>query len=181
MMYDLPTVIEIDGKECAIRNKGDYRIILDCMNALNDTDMTEQERAYCALVIFYEDITAIPNYQKATDSMLFFIGYGENDKTGSSPQLMDWEQDFKHISGAINKTRQQDIRSLEYLHWWSFLDLFFEIGDSTFANIVAIRNKRSKGQKLEKWESDFYSNNRQKIDLKIKYTAEEQAWFDNEW
>ena len=61
------------------------------------------------------------------------------------------------------------------MHWWTFLGLFSEIGECTFASIVNIRNKRNKGKKLEKHEQEFYVANRQQIDLKRHYSAEQMA------
>ena len=37
-MYELPTSITLKGIEHPIRNDGDYRMVLDCFNALNDMD-----------------------------------------------------------------------------------------------------------------------------------------------
>ena len=44
--------------------------------------------------------------------------------------------------------------------------------------VLGIRQKRAKGKKLEKWEQEFYRNNKALCDLKKKYTAEEQEEID---
>ena len=50
-----------------------------------------------------------------------------------------------------------------------------EIDNKTlFSNILSIRIKKSKGKKLEKWEQEFYRENKSLIDLKRKLTAEEE-------
>ena len=54
-MYEIPTTIELDGKEFNIRNNGDYRTILDCFNALQDAELNKQERLFASLIIFYQD------------------------------------------------------------------------------------------------------------------------------
>lgn len=60
--YDLPTSVTVDGTEYAVRT--DYRAILDIITALNDPDLTDEDRAAVALGIFYED--ALPeNLQEA--------------------------------------------------------------------------------------------------------------------
>ena len=53
-MFEIPSTVEIDGEQLNIRNKGDFRMVLDCFAALNDIDLDEKERVYCALIIFYE-------------------------------------------------------------------------------------------------------------------------------
>ena len=53
MSWDLPISVEIDGTEYPIRNKCDYRVVLDVIKALNDEDLYMQYRIQCALFIFY--------------------------------------------------------------------------------------------------------------------------------
>lgn len=67
----------------------------------------------------------------------------------------------------------QEIRALPYLHWWTFVGAFQEIGDCLFAQIIGIRQKLAKGKTLDKGEKDFYRSNRSLIDLKLKYTERE--------
>lgn len=43
-----------------------------------------------------------------------------------------------------------------------------------FSSVIGIRQKLSKGKKLEKYEQEFYRNHRNMIDLKRKLSAEEQ-------
>ena len=82
------------------------------------------------------------------------------------PQLMDWKKDAKILIPAINKVAHEDIREKEYLHWWTFMGLFMEIGESLFSTITNIREKVSKGKKLDSWEKEFYSSNKELVDLK---------------
>ena len=53
--------------------------------------------------------------------------------------------------------------------------------DGTFSNIVSIRSKRMKGKKLEKWEEEFYRENRKMIDLPQKLSKEEQEFLGSDW
>ena len=53
MSWNLPISVEIDGTEYPIRNKCDYRVVLDVIKALNDEDLDMQYRIQCALFIFY--------------------------------------------------------------------------------------------------------------------------------
>ena len=91
---------------------------------------------------------------------------------------MDWEQDESIIFSAINKVAGCETREKEYIHWWTFLGYFSEIGEGLFSTVINIRQKKNKGKKLEKYEQEFYRSNKQLIDLKEKYTAEEQAEID---
>ena len=66
-----------------------------------------------------------------------------------------------------------EIRALEYLHWWTFIAAYNEIGDCTFSQVVNIRNKRAMGKPLDKGEREFYRKNRELVDFQKKYTSED--------
>ena len=59
-----------------------------------------------------------------------------------------------------------EIRSITYMHWWTFFAYFMEIGESLFSNIVSYRNNRAKHKKIEAWEREFYKDNKKLIDFK---------------
>lgn len=184
MIWDLPIYVEINGKQHPIRNKCDYRVVLDAICALNDDELTDEEKVKCALFIFYENISEIDDCGMAIKEMFRIMNNGEEDEeTDNKPQLMDWEHDFKQLAPPISRVLGYDVRTTEkYTHWYSFLGGYMEIGgECTFATIVSIRNKRAKGQKLEKWELDFLRENRKMIDLPQKITAEEKYILNSEW
>ena len=84
--------------------------------------------------------------------------------------------DISLLTDIIKKLAAgQDVRTLPYLHWWSFLALFDAIGEGSFATVVAIRDKLRRGRRLENWELDFYRTHRAMVELRAPETAEEQA------
>ena len=184
MIWDLPIAVEIDGVSHNIRNKCDYRVVLDTIGALSDQELTDDERIKCALFIFYEDIEKIEDFATAIKEMFRIIDNGEEqDGTpDNKPRLMDWEHDFKQIAPPISRVLGYDVRMRDkYTHWYTFIGGYMEIGECTFATIVSIRNKRAKGQKLEKWELDFLRENRKMIDLPQRLSLEEQELLNSEW
>ena len=50
--WNLPTTVEINGKELKIRNKCDYRVVLDVIAVLNDKDLDNDSKIRCSLYIF---------------------------------------------------------------------------------------------------------------------------------
>lgn len=179
--YDLPTSAEIGGKSYAIRS--DYRAILDIMAVMGDSETEDEERTLVVLSIFYEDFQSLPmsRYKEALDYMMWFVNGGENRPSKArSPKLMDWEQDFPLIVAPVNRVIGKEIRSMDYLHWWSFLSAYREIGDCLFAQIVGIRKQKRQGKKLDKSDEQFYRENRHLVDFKIQETASEteilEAW-----
>ena len=172
MTFDLPTTVEIDGKEYAI--DADYRTIITICVALTDPDLDTQEKWYVALKLFYEDFDSITDLQEAAEKLSWFINAGEETEAG--PRLMDWEQDFQHIVAPVNRIVGTDVRGLPFLHWWTFLSAYMEIGDCLFAQIVRIRDAQARGKKLDKVEREWARRNANMIRLKQKYSgAEDEA------
>lgn len=175
MIYDLPENLEVCGEEYEIRS--DFRAVLDVIEILNDSELNEQERGYLALLFFYSDIKKMPpeHYQDALKKCFWFINGGSDEEPdGKQPRLMDWQQDFPYIIASINRVIGHEVRSDKHLHWWTFLSAYMEIGECTFAQIVHIRDANNKGKKLDASDREWYRKNRKIVDLKQKYTPEEE-------
>ncbi len=178
MMYDLPVTMEVAGRTYDIR--WDWRAALDICAALSDPDLTDAERAFVALDIFYPDRAALPEaaLREALAACFRFLSGGRmrEDEGRHGPRLVDWEQDFPYIVAPINRALGQEIRALPSLHWWTFLGYYAEIGsDCTFAAIVRIRDKLARGRALDKSERSWYRENRALVDLPTRYSAREDA------
>lgn len=169
-MYELPTSVTIENKEYKIRNGGDYRMVLDCFSALQDIELSEQERIIASLCIFYDDVLSLDCIDnvfdteekliEATNKMAWFFNCGDSDYGRTSNiKLIDWEQDSQMITSAVNKVAGYEIRSVEYMHWWTFLGYYSAVGNSTLSTVVEIRSKLKKGKKLEKYEQEFKREN----------------------
>lgn len=183
MMWDLPIAIEINGKQHPIRNKCDYRVILDVICALNDNELTDDEKVQCALFIFYENISQINDFDTAIKEMFRIINNGEEEQThDNKPPLMDWQHDFPQLAPPISRVLGYDIRTPDkYTHWYSFLGGYMEIGECTFSTIVSIRSKRAKGKKLDNWEVEYLREHRNMVELPKKLSKEEEELLNSEW
>lgn len=179
MIGRLPVSLEIDRSERKIRT--DFRDILVIMQAFADPELHLSEKYDVMLAILYEDLDGIPteSLQEAVEKAFWFLDCGKQEEDKRlSVKVMDWDQDESLVFPAINKVAGQEVRITEYMHWWTFMGYFMEIEDGTFSTVLSIRQKRAKGKKLEKWEQEFYRNNRNICDLKKRYTAEEQEEID---
>lgn len=182
--YGLPQSVEVNGTEYAVYT--DYRRILDICDALTDPELTDYERTAVVLTLFYgEDfMQAIPqaDMEDAIKAVFWFINCGEEEeKTHHQPKLVDWSQDFQYIIAPVNRVAGQEIRSLEYLHWWTFVSMYNEIGgDCTFAQIVRIRDKLARHKKLDDADKEWLKQNRSKVDFKQRYTDAEKDILE-EW
>ena len=187
-MYELPTTVIVCDKEYAIRNKADYRVILDVIAACQDVDISPSEQAVSALAIFYECIededevfTAFDDIQEASKVMMSFIGCNDNEDVGYkvNRKLIDWIQDEQLIVSAINNVAKTEIRALPYMHWWTLISHYMAMGECSLSTIVGIRDKISRGKKLEKYEQEFKRNNPQYFTWKTQKTQEEKQFEDN--
>lgn len=172
MIGSLPEVLEVGGQQIAIN--ADFRNILTIFEAFNDPALTNEEKSYICLARLYT--ASIPYYytQEAYERAVWFMQGG--DMPMSKPEeakIIDWGHDESMIIPAVSKVLGAvDVRSMPFLHWWTFLGSFGEIGEGLFSTVLHIRHKKARGQKLSKAEEEFYRKNK---DLCLITTAEEQA------
>ncbi|WP_429149176.1 Gp15 family bacteriophage protein [Anaerotaenia torta] len=182
MIGQLPKELKINSTYRAIRS--DYRVALLIFQACGDPELSDQEKVIVMIECLYQEPEKIPpeDYQAANDMAVWFLEGGEEQDDSSKHQqikkVMDWEQDEKIIFSAVNKVAGFETRAIDYMHWWTFLGYFNEIGEGLLSTVINIRAKKNKGKKLEKYEQEFYRNNKALIDLKVKLSEEEQAEID---
>ncbi len=187
MIGQLPKELNVNGKKLAIRS--DFRVVLLIFQAYGDPDLSDDEKATVMMECLYENPEDIKsdNYQTAAEQAIWFLdGGGTSGKDVSqanTKKIIDWEQDEQLIFSAVNKVAGYETRSTEYLHWWTFLGFFNEIGEGLFSTVINIRSKKNKGKKLEKHEQEFYKENKSLIDLNRKLSTEEQEEREriNQW
>ncbi len=174
--YRLPEKVEIGDAEYSIRS--DFRAVLDIFTALSDPELSETEKRFVTLEIFYPDFDDMPDslYTDALKKCFWFVNGGkEESSTESSPKLIDWEYDFPYIIAPVNRVVGQDVRGVEYMHWWTFLAAFNEIGDCTLAQIVRIRKLKRQGRLKDKADLAWYRQNHDLVDIPVKLTDDEEA------
>ena len=167
-MYEIPTSVMVGNVRYNNRNNGDFRTILDCFSALNDVELSQQERLFASLIIFYEDLNSIEDVNMFDDlstaisEMYKFFNCGSpiTDNTRNY-KLIDWEKDSQLISSAVNKVAGKEIRFEPYIHWWTFMGYYMSIGESPISTVISIRDKIMRGTKLEKHETKFRRENPQ--------------------
>lgn len=179
MLGRLPQTIKVCDKEYKIRP--DFRNILTIIAAYNAKDLSDKEKVFICLSRLYVDLDSIPKNEKTyTEAIKAASEFIEcrlsNDKP--SPKVVNWEKDEQLIFPAINKAAGMEVRAVPFLHWWTFLGYFQAIDrDDLWGMVLTIRQKRAKGKKLEKYEKEFLTANRELCSveyLKDKQTPEDQ-------
>lgn len=171
--WNLPSSPEIDGTEYPIET--DFRTILNILSYFSNPDYEEDEKWMICMEFLFGDVFAIPpsSYQEAMRKITDFIDMGMEGDERQKPRTMDWEQDAGLIIPAVNRVMGCEVRSLDYLHWWTFLGAYMEIGESLFSTVLQIRTKKAKGKKLEKEEKEFLRENRKLVELENRYSQSE--------
>lgn len=186
MIGALPEALTVGGEDYPIRT--DYRNVLQVFEAFQDPELTQEERWLVSIYLLFEDFYCSDDVieaaqdgfclEEATRQISWFISAGQPEKQVLEQPTYNWTQDEQIIFSAVNKVAGRETRELEYLHWWTFLGYFNEVGEGTFSFIVGIRNKLNKGKKLEKHEKEFLSHNKELVLMKKPLTKEEQEQED---
>lgn len=169
--WSLPKTATIGGKQYSLNT--DFRDVLEIIRYLTDENRPMYMRWRIAIGLFFDQEVPEEYHQEAMQYLSDFISYGAQDSK-PGPKLIDWEQDANLIVGEVNKVAGCEIRSIPFVHWWTFLSYFQGIGEGQLSTVVSIRKKKAQRKKLEKWEQEFYSANKTMIDLKTKETEEER-------
>ena len=172
----------VGGEDYPIRT--DYRNVLQIFEAFQDPELMQEEKWVVAVYLMFEDFTCDDDVlqaaqdgfslEEAMNQILWFISAGQPEKKVLELPTYNWKQDEQMIFSAVNKVAGRETRELEYLHWWTFLGYFNEVGEGTFSFIVGIRHKRNNSKKLEKHEQEFYNKNKELVDIEKPMSKEER-------
>ena len=164
--YDLPKQLEVGGMLYDILT--DYRVVLDIMASYSDPELNGADRTEVLIKLLYIDDKAIPDehMEEAVKKACWFIDMGMPASNKQQPRTMDWVKDAPIIIPEINKYIGKEVRSVEYMHWWTFFGAYMQIGgEGLYSSILNVRQKKSKCKKLESWEREFYKDNQVLCDL----------------
>ena len=162
MNWSNPLSVTVGDETIKIRNKCDYRVVLDVIEVLTDEELTFFDKIETALYIFYETPPKAENEFEAIKKINEIISCGKPDNGGKaqSRRLMSWKDDFNYIAPAVSRICGYDVRNPKaYTHWYSFVGSYMEIGDCFFASIVAIRKKTANHERLQPHEEAFMKEN----------------------
>ena len=187
MNFTLPKTVAVRGQEYRIRY--DFRVILEIIVMLNDPELSDSDKAEAVMDMFFYDDA--PACREAIEACFSFIDGGSARTTSKSkrPRLINWEQDFEYIIAPVNRVLGYEARAVDYdiqtntggVHWWTFLSAYMEVGsDCLFSQIVSIRDKQARGEKLDKQERKWLRRNNDIVKLRQNYSAAENDIID-EW
>lgn len=186
MIGALPESLTVGGAEYGIRS--DYRSVLQLFEAFQDPELEDAEKWIVAAFLLFEDFSCADDVEEAAASgfdmgeavrqIKWFIRAGRPELKALEKPAYSWAKDEQMIFSAVNKVAGRETRELDYLHWWTFLGYFNEVGEGEFSFVAGIRDKLNKGKKLEKHEKEFLARHRELVELKPPRTKEEQKLED---
>ena len=171
--WELPKEAVIGGRTYHLRT--DYRVILRIFSCLQQEEQPEFFRWLVAMALFYEEPVSDEDFAEAAEYFRWFINCGQEEPGEAGPVLICWQQDVQTIVADVNKVAGQEIRAMDYVHWWTFLSWFQSIGEGNLATLVSIRDKLRRGKKLDSWEQEYYRRNKDRVVVRKKYSASELA------
>lgn len=170
--WELPRKASIGGRAYTLHC--DFRDILEIFTYFENPDLPEYLRWRIGLALFFGEELPV-QYQTEGMAYLSAFLHGGAQEQKAAPRLLDWEQDAAIIVAEVNKVAGQEIRSLPFVHWWTFLAWFHAIGEGQLSALVGIRDKLRRGKKLEGWEKDFYREHRAQVELSKRYSQADLA------
>lgn len=169
VLWDLPKSAVIGGKSYDLHC--DFRDILGIFAYFDDPELPDFIKWRIGLRLFYGAEIPPEHREAAMVYMADFIRMGQAER--NVPQLICWQHDAPVIIGEVNRVAGREIRELPFVHWWTFLSWFYGVGEGQLSFLVSLRAKLRRGEKLEAWESAYYRENRERVDIPKKYTEEE--------
>lgn len=164
--YSLPKKLEVGGRSYNIRT--DFRVMLDILASYSDPELDGADKTQVLVEILYIDHETIPleHMEEAVKKACWFIDTGMPANNKPQPRTMDWVKDAPLIIPEINKYIGKEVRSVKYMHWWTFFGAYMQIGgEGLYSSVLGVRQKKAKSKKLESWEREFYKDNQPLCDL----------------
>lgn len=156
----------------------DFRECIKFELLMQDKDISNENKVYLALNLFYKDIPT--DTDKAIEDILWLF-VGEEIKTNTKSnnnskktQIYSFDYDSKYIYTSFLQQYNINLNTIEYLHWWEFKALFEGLSDKT--KIVEIMGYRSidLGKIKDKEEKQRYKKLKELYKLPDLRTQEEK-------
>ena len=169
-LWHLPEKAELGG--VVYRLHTDYRDILEIISYFQNRDLPVAFRWQIALSLFFDPVPPKSRRQEAIQYLAAFIQGGSESQ--DAPPLISWQQDAGAIIADINQVSGKEIRREKYIHWWTFLAWFHSIGQGQLSNLVAIRSKLRRGEKLDEAEQALFRSHRKQVLLQSESLQQQE-------
>lgn len=175
LVDDLPASVTINGGTYELNTN--FKDCLKIIVAFEDPELTQIEKQVIMLSILYKKMPS--DIEKAHKAAIEFLNCGDEFESGIDTndgigRLYSFEKDSKYIFSAILQTYGIDLEQTEYLHWWKFVNLFFDLNKNCFFNRLVYLRRQKKLGKLTKDELQQYNNLGDIVELPEEKSTEEK-------
>lgn len=157
----LPRSLIIDGTDYPLET--DFRAVLNYNRIIREGREDGGELLEALRLMF----GCIPeNVVEAVLQLNWFVQGGEQEKRHrpsnkllgiNSDTPMDYDTDSRMIWAAFRRVYGIDLRAVEYIHWWDFLEMLSELPEDIRLNrIIEIRTKDTANRHLSREERTLY-------------------------
>lgn len=148
----------------------DYRIGVQIHLCISNPELSDSEKTWTALSLLYGN--GMPDFRTALDGLAWFMSCGEGQQAeeDSGPAVYCFERDSARIVSAFRKVFGIDL-SREKLHWFEFISMLGDLGDTAFTNVINIRT--TDASEVDKKKRAEFVRMKKRFSLSDRYTAEE--------
>lgn len=131
----------------------DFRVGIDILRTLTNTDYTEEERSVICLNLLYG--SGFPtDLNLAWEGLVWFLHCGDtkniNDscETDTSDEVIDFDFDASRIYTAILRVFGVDLTTVKDLHFFKFMYMLSDLGKETsHSKVIEYRTTKTDGMK----------------------------------
>lgn len=169
----VPTYVYLSGLRYNINY--DFRNCLLFENLLNNDDLSQEDKLYSAINIFFGD-QYIEDYEEAFKKIIWFYTCGKDIKQTTEKNIkpiFSYEIDDGYIFAAFVEVYKIDLTT-EKLHWWKFKALFDALPDTCYLNKIMSYRAVKINNNMTDSEKKFYRNMKKLFELPDNRTKEEK-------
>lgn len=115
-----PEYAEVKGIKYKINT--DYRVALRCFEVIEDTSISDQERAFAVVYLLFGEVPIedIDEFLRIAGN---YLRCGENEKSQEARERdMDFNADEKYIVASFMSDYRIDLSSVD-MHFWQYIQL----------------------------------------------------------
>ena len=178
LMRQFPTELEVHGRSCPICY--DFRTALACNEIIENSQELTQGELLEMLGKFYKKCKYYT--EEHIEKMFWFFSCGREKEKKSFPrkiaginnkQPFDFQKDAELIYAGFQQQYGIDLQN-ENMHWWRFMILLENLGESTrLSKVIEDRTRDTSSKHLSKEERAFYKAMQQYYGLDRKHSGQE--------
>lgn len=177
LMDKLPDHIIIDGRKYPIN--ADFRAVILYSRLISEDSGAGENLGEAMSVLFRGECP--PRTEEAIQAINLYVAGGRTRKQGPSKKLLglnedlpfDFEEDDRLIWSAFFCTYRINLRTIEFLHWWEFLELLEELPeDCRLERTIHYRTVDVNNPKLGKDQKTVLKAIQNSVKIRPKRTQE---------